>query len=124
MKVAISSRGNTLQSDVDSRFARCPYYIIYDTESESFEAIENKSVMAGGGAGVQASQSLSDMGVEAVISGNIGPSAFRVLSAASIEIYSGATGSIQDVIKKFKKGEYKKVNGPDVESRFGIGGNN
>jgi predicted Fe-Mo cluster-binding NifX family protein len=124
MKVAISSSGDTLQSEVDSRFARCPYYVIYDTESENSEAIENKSVMAGGGAGVQSAQALSDIGVKAVISGNVGPSAFRVLSVASIEIYSGASGSIEEVIKKFKKGEYKKSNGPDVNSRFGTGGNN
>src|SRR4030065_1744109 len=124
MKVAITSSGTTLESNVDPRFGRCPYYIIYDTESDSFEAIENKSRLAGGGAGIQAGQTISDMKVEALITGNVGPNAFRVLSAASIKIYSGATGNIKDAIEKFKKGEYKQTGGPDVESHFGMGRNN
>ena len=124
MKVAITSSGTTLESNVDPRFGRCPYYIIYDTESDSFEAIENKSRLAGGGAGIQAGQTISDMKVEALITGNVGPNAFRVLSAASIKIYSGATGNIKDAIEKFKKGEYKQTGGPDVESHFGMGRSN
>jgi len=121
MKVAISSSGDTLQSNVDPRFGRCPYYIIYDTESGSFKAIENKSSLAAGGAGIQAAQMISNMNVESLITGNVGPNAFRVLSAASIKIYSGVTGSIKGAIEKFKKGEYKQTIGPDVESHFGIG---
>ena len=121
MKIAISSSGTTLESGVDPRFGRCPYYIIYDTEDGSFKAVENKSSLAAGGAGIQAGQNISDMKAEAVITGNVGPNAFRVLSAASIKIYSGATGSVKDAIDKFKNGEYKETAGPDVESHFGIG---
>jgi len=121
MKIAISSSGMTLESDVDPRFGRCPYYIIYETENDSFEPVENKSGQAAGGAGIQAAQMISSMKVESVISGNIGPNAFRVLSAASVKIYSGATGSIKNAVEKFKKGEYKQTGGPDVVSHFGMG---
>ncbi|MFA5015678.1 MAG: NifB/NifX family molybdenum-iron cluster-binding protein [Actinomycetota bacterium] len=121
MKVAITSSGPTLQSNVDPRFGRCPYYIIYDTEDGSFKAVENKSSLAAGGAGIQAAQNISNIKVEAVVTGNVGPNAFRVLSAASIKIYSGATGSVKDAIEKFKNGEYKETTGPDVGSHFGMG---
>jgi predicted Fe-Mo cluster-binding NifX family protein len=121
MKVAISSSGTTLQSNVDPRFGRCSYYIIYDTESDSFKYVENKSGQATGGAGIQAAQMISNMNVESLITGNIGPNAYRVLFEASIKIYSGATGNIKDAIEKFKKGEYKQTTGPDVGSHFGIG---
>ena len=120
MKVAVSSSGSTLESSVDPRFGRCPYYIIYDTVTNSFNAVENKSSQAGGGAGIQAAQSISDMKVEALITGNVGPNAFRVLSAASIKVYSGATGSVKDAIEKFKKGEYKETTAPDVGPHFGM----
>lgn len=121
MKVAISSDGTTLESNVDPRFGRCSYYIIYNTESDDFKHVINKSGQASGGAGIQAAQMISDMNVESVITGNIGPNAFRVLSEASIKIYSGVTGSIKDAIKKFKNGEYKQTAGPDVGSHFGMG---
>lgn len=121
MKIAVSSDGATLESNVDPRFGRCPYYIIYDTESDDFKSVENKSGQAAGGAGIQAAQMISDMNIESVVTGNIGPNAFRVLSAASIGVYSGATGSVKDSVEKFKKGEYKQTAGPDVGSHFGMG---
>jgi len=121
MKIAVSSDSATLKSNVDPRFGRCPYYIIYDTESDDFKSVENKSGQAAGGAGIQAAQMISDMNIKSVITGNIGPNAFRVLSAASIEVYSGATGSVKDAVEKFKKGEYKQTAGPDVGSHFGMG---
>jgi predicted Fe-Mo cluster-binding NifX family protein len=120
MKIAVSSDGATLESNVDPRFGRCPYYIIYDTESNEFKSVENKSGQAAGGAGIQAAQMISDMKVKSLITGNIGPNAFRVLSAASIKVYSGATGSVKDAVEKFKKGEYRQTNGPDVGSHFGM----
>jgi len=64
---------------------------------------------------------ISDMNAESVITGNIGPNAFRVLTAASIKIYSGASGSIKDAVEKFKSGEYRQTSGPDVGSHFGMG---
>ena len=42
MKMAISSIGTTLGSNVDPRFGKCPYFIIYDTDSNIFSYIENK----------------------------------------------------------------------------------
>lgn len=120
MKIAVSSDGTVLESNVDPRFGRCPYYIIYDTESNEFKSVENKSGQAAGGAGIQAAQTISDMKIESVITGNIGPNAFRVLSAASIKVYSGATGSIKDAVEKFKKGGYHETTGPDVGSHYGM----
>jgi len=121
MRVAISSNGTSLDSNVDPRFGRCPYYIIYDTETDSSEHIENESRQAMGGAGIQASQFLVNKKVEAVIAGNIGPNAYRVLSAAPIKIYSGVTGTVKDVIEKLKKDELKETLAPNVQSHFGTG---
>jgi len=121
MKIAISSSGTSLDSNVDPRFGRCQYYIIYDTNTDSFEYVDNESRQAMGGAGIQASQFLVNKNIEAVISGNIGPNSYRVLSAASIKIYSGVTGTVKDAVEKFKKDELKGTSAPDVQSHFGAG---
>ena len=123
MKIAISSSGNTLESNVDSRFGRCPYFLIYDTDSAEFETIENKSRQAMGGAGIQAAQVVSEKKVEAVITGNIGPNAFRVLSSASINVFSGISGTVKNAIEKIKSGELKSTSAPDAPSHFGTGPN-
>ncbi len=121
MIVAISSSGTTLESNVDARFGRCPYFIIYDTGKDTFSHVDNQSRQAIGGAGVQAAQMIVDQNIKAVITGNIGPNAYKVLSAASISVYSGTTGSVENAIDKLKKDELKSSKGPDVTPHFGTG---
>ena len=59
MKIGITSTGKNLDAEVDQRFGRCKYFIIVDTDSMEFEAISNENIMASGGAGIQAAQTLS-----------------------------------------------------------------
>ncbi len=121
MKIAISSSGTALESNVDTRFGRCPYFIIFDTSDDTFSHIENQSRQAMGGAGVQAAQIIVDQNIKAVITGNIGPNAYKVLSAASIKVYSGTAGPVENAIDKLKKDELKSSKGPDVAPHFGTG---
>ena len=54
MKICITSQGPDLSSQVDPRFGRAKYFIIYDDETETHEAVNNQeNVGAAGGAGVQ-----------------------------------------------------------------------
>ena len=43
MKIAISSTGNTLDSKMDQRFGRCPYFLIVDSKTMSFKAKTNEA---------------------------------------------------------------------------------
>jgi predicted Fe-Mo cluster-binding NifX family protein len=52
MKTACTSTGAELTDTVEARFGRCPLFIILDTESMVFEAIENPNISLGGGAGI------------------------------------------------------------------------
>ncbi len=119
MKICISSLGTNLDSSVDPRFGRCPYFIIYNTENDTFEYFENGSRNAMGGAGIQAAQFVVEKGADAVISGNIGPNSFRVLAAANIKIYSGVSGTVKEAIEKLKNGKLALTITPDVQSHYG-----
>ncbi len=109
MKIAISSRGPELDSEVEPRFGRSPYYIIYDTESKSFEAIRNPAVNAPSGAGIQATQLVAQKGVKYVLTGNVGPNAFSVLTSSGIRVITGVGGKVQEAIDRFLKGELKEM---------------
>lgn len=122
MKIGISSTGKDLDVQVDPRFGRCQYFLIVDTDTMSFEYISNESAMASGGAGIQAAQSVVKAGVEAVITGNMGPNAFQTLSAAGIKVVTGVSGTVKDAVEKYKKGELKETTAPSVGSHFGMGG--
>jgi len=123
MKLCITSTGTSLDSNVDPRFGRCPYFIIYDTDSGTFESIENASRQAMGGAGIQAGQFIASKEVVAVITGNFGPNAFRVLQTAKIKMYSGISGTVREAIEKYKSGQLTETSSPDVESHHGMGRN-
>jgi predicted Fe-Mo cluster-binding NifX family protein len=120
MKICITSQGDTLDSQVDRRFGRCDYYIIAETDTLDFEAILNPSVSAMGGAGIASGQLMSERKVEAVLTGNVGPNAFQTLSAAGIKIITGVSGTVKEVIEKYKKGEFKATEGPSVDKKFGM----
>jgi predicted Fe-Mo cluster-binding NifX family protein len=102
MKIAVSATGPSLDAEVDPRFGRCQYFIIVDPETMQFEAVENSSAMASGGAGISAAQMIAGKGVEAVLTGNCGPNAYQVLSPAGIKVISGVSGKVQDAIQGYK----------------------
>ena len=122
MKICVTSIGDNIDSDVDPRFGRCKYFLIIDTDSMNVNFISNESLMASGGAGIQAAQMVAKTGAETVITGNIGPNAFQTLKAAGIKIITGVNGKIKDVVERFNQGELKEIDEPSVGSHFGLGG--
>ena len=120
MKIAISSNGSTLDSEVDPRFGRCSYFIIVDPDTMEWDAISNEAAQMGGGAGIKAAQLVADKGIEAMISGNYGPNAFQSLMAANIRLFTGASGSVRDAIDQYQKGQLTETTGPSVGRRFGM----
>lgn len=105
MIICIASSETTSDGVISPIFGRCPYYIFYDTEKDSYEALSNPSVTMGGGAGIQAAQFVVNKGAKTVISGNIGPNSAGVLQSAGIEMITGITGLVKDAVAKFKSNE-------------------
>jgi len=122
MKVAISAAGPTLDAEVDPRFGRCQYFIIADPETMEFEAIDNASATAGGGAGISAAQVIADKGVKAVLTGNCGPNAYQVLSSAGVQVITGVSGKMKEAILAYKSGKFQAISQPNVPGHFGMGG--
>jgi predicted Fe-Mo cluster-binding NifX family protein len=122
MKICVTATANTLNAQIDLRFGRCSYLIIVDSETMQFEAIPNMAAGATGGAGIQAAQTITKKDVKLVITGNVGPNAFGALSAANIEIMTGASGTVKEAIEKYKKGELQKTGSPTVGGHSGMGG--
>ncbi|MDD5662125.1 MAG: NifB/NifX family molybdenum-iron cluster-binding protein [Candidatus Omnitrophica bacterium] len=122
MKICITSEGKTLDSKVDSRFGRCQNFIFFNTDTGNFEAQENANLQFQGGAGIQSGQLMVSKGVKAVLTGNIGPNAHQVLSAAGISIFTEVSGTVKEAIDGYKNGKYKPADAPSVSSKFGMPG--
>ncbi len=120
MKVAITSQGRDLMSPVDARFGRARYFVIVDTETDFFEVADNQqNFNAAQGAGIQAGRNVVDLGVEAVITGHVGPKAFATLQAGGVAVHTGAAGTVADAVAAFKAGKLTATEGADVESHWG-----
>jgi predicted Fe-Mo cluster-binding NifX family protein len=124
MKLCISTTGSDLAARVDPRFGRAQGYIIIDSETKACECVQNPAAMAGGGAGTKAAQLVIDKGVQAVLTGNIGPNAFAVLNAAGIKIYTGVSGTVQDAVDAFSGGALKPVGAPTAAAHAGTSSGN
>jgi len=121
MKIAVSSSGRDLDSQVDSRFGRCACFVIVETDDMSFEAFDNESIALGGGAGIQAAQFVASKGAGAVITGNCGPNAVQTLSSAGIKVFVGQSGTVREIVERYKKGEIKSTSTSNVADHFGMG---
>ena len=122
MKIAVSAMGTELNAQVDPRFGRCQHFIVVDSDTLEFEAIENPNISAMGGAGIQSGQLMAEKGVQVILTGNVGPNAFQTLSTAGLQIITGVTGTVKEAIQRFNSGQLQPVSGATVSTHFGVGG--
>jgi len=108
MKIIITSKGKTLDSEVDPRFGRGAYFLLIDADSKEFEVLDNsEGIAASHGAGVQAGQRVVNSGATALITGHVGPKAGQAMAGSDVKIYSHAEGTVREMLNKFLAGELK-----------------
>lgn len=121
MKVGFSAQGRDTDSLVDPRFGRCAYFLIVDTEGDHWEVLENPAQGAVGGAGIQAAQLVIQRGVEAVVTGHVGPNAMAALQAAGVRVFQSPGGTVRENLELLKKGELPELSGATVPPHAGMG---
>jgi predicted Fe-Mo cluster-binding NifX family protein len=119
MRIAVTSTGTDLDSQVDPRFGRALCFLIVDSETFAFDIVDNKeNLNALKGAGIQAARMVSDKGVEVLITGFCGPNAFKALKAADIKVANNATGSVRDAVKAYLEGRLSLAEEPNAEGQW------
>lgn len=119
MKVAVTAQGKELSSETDLRFGRAQWLIVVNTETGDYEAHDNiANLNTAQGAGIQAGQNIANLGVEAVITGNVGPNAFKTLNAAGVKIFLAQKQTVQEALESFKAGKLEEVNQANVEGHW------
>jgi predicted Fe-Mo cluster-binding NifX family protein len=110
MKVVISATGDTLDASVDSRFGRCAWFLFVDSETMECEAIKNENAAAAAGAGTSCAQLVLEKGVDAVISGRVGPNAHEVLKQGEVTIFiAPQDSSVRETIQKCKNKQLQQM---------------
>ena len=120
MRIAVTSTGEGLDSQVDPRFGRAAFFLIVDTETMGFVAVENENAAAGSAAGIGSAKRVIDEGAEAVLTGNCGPNAERTLSAAGVKLYTGVAGTVAQAVELLKSCKLSAAEKPNVQAHFGM----
>ncbi len=105
MKIAFTSTGKTMKSQIDPRFGRTEYFIIYDDATNNFEVIDNSAVKNDAhGAGTATSQKIFEIKPDVLITGNgPGETAAKALKSLDMRIFIGAADStIAEAYQNFK----------------------
>ena len=93
-----------MDAQVESRFGRCPYFVVVDSETMRFEAFHNPASAAASGAGSQTALAFQQREVTVVLTGHVGPKAQQALDAAGIKAVTGISGRVRDAVEAYKAG--------------------
>lgn len=109
MKIAVPADEKSLETGVCPSFGRAPYFLIYDTETNENEFIDNSAAASQGGAGVKAAQTIIDSKADALLTPRCGENAAVAIKAANIKIYKTTDGSIMDNINALVEGKLSEL---------------
>jgi predicted Fe-Mo cluster-binding NifX family protein len=102
-KICVTAQGTDINSEVDPRFGRAPYFLIMDPDTMDFEALPNDNKDAAHGAGIQAAQLVAGKNVSTVLTGQCGPKALQVLQAAGIQLVQGVSGKVKEAVESWNR---------------------
>ncbi len=121
-KICITAQGKNLDAFLDPRFGRAVYFLFINNKGKLIKAIKNPGIEAIRGAGITAAQIVVDQKVEAVITGNVGPNAVRVLNSSGVKIFIASPGiKVADAFKEYQEGKLQEISESAYRPGFGRG---
>ena len=116
MKISVSARGESLDSEVDPRFGRTAGFVLFDSESGSAEYLDNSAQQdSAKGTGVKAAQLIAKAGAEALITGQLGPNAAQFLRKSGIKIYACSSGTVREAIQMLQENGLEELADDDIQ---------
>jgi len=107
MLIAIASSGNTLESKIATHFARCEYFLYYDTETGDLDFEKNLCRTLESNVGLAVAECLNGKKIKKIISGEFGIKVKPVLDKYSIQMivitdHNKKISEILDLLKSSK----------------------
>jgi len=104
MKIALTASDPSIDSQIDERFGRTKYIIIYDSETNGMETLDNSvNVNMAQGAGIQTAGNIAEKKVDLILTGIVGPKAAEALAKAGIKYIENVSGTCRSAIEKHCK---------------------
>ncbi len=104
MRVCVPSMGDSgLQEEVGAHFGRVPTYTIVDVDTNEVRVVKNVSEHMGGTG--MPPEHLSKEGVDIMLCSGLGSRAIHMFEDYGIEVYVGASGTVQNAIDAWKNNQ-------------------
>jgi predicted Fe-Mo cluster-binding NifX family protein len=117
MKIAVSAKGKSLDSDVDPRFGRSAGFVLFDTDTANSSYLYNSAQRnITQRTGIQTAQMIAKAGTETLIIGQLGPKAAQVLNKSGIKIYAYRNGNVQEAVQAWQENTLKELSGEAVQA--------
>ena len=114
MKLCIPIKENNgLKSEVYSHFGSSSAFIIYDTNNETFELLNNSDKHHVHGQ-CHPLNSKNGKNIEAIIVGGIGARAINKLQENNIKVFQSEQGTVEHNVNLFKKSLLKRLTDKDA----------
>lgn len=110
MKIGVLAEGDALDSFIAEDFGRAPYFLIVDLDTLDYEVVHNEHMNAVEGAGMKVADAIVDLGVDAIITGGIGPHGYERLTKAGIKVSFDEEGTVEEGLANFKRRLERKSN--------------
>ncbi len=117
--IAVSSEGPSLDDQVDPRFGRAAGFVVVDLTTMEHRYIDNgQSQVMAQGAGIQAAELIVRAGANCLLTGFVGPKAFKALTAAKIKVGQNLDGlTVGQAVERFKNGQVEMAQAPNRTGR-------
>jgi len=115
MLIAVSTKNPDLSSELSEAFGRSEYFLLFNSQKNASEFVQNPYSSELGGAGIQSARFLIEKNVETVITTFIGLNTLRFFKSFNIKIYSCEDCTAEESIKLFSKGNLVEINENLVE---------
>lgn len=109
MKIVLTTTGTDLNAPLDPRFGRASRFLVADLEDNSFQVVDNTTLNAAQGAGIQAAEVVVGLGAKVLITGHCGPKAFRVLQSAGVEIFCTEAATVGEALAQYRAGKLSRA---------------
>jgi predicted Fe-Mo cluster-binding NifX family protein len=97
-KIAVASDGETIDSQVAYKAARCHWFLLFDEKGQPIEALENPYREQRGDAGINSAALLAENEVTVFVAGNVGAKMADALEMSDIS-FIAFTGTVEDAVK-------------------------
>ena len=101
MRVAVSSRGGSLDAQMDDQFGRCPCFVVVDTETMLYNTVMNAKPHIIEEYDQNAVVAIAKSGANVLITGPIKVNLRRALQTANINIARASRGTVKEVLEAY-----------------------